>query len=114
MKLAIVACVVLAVGCKQGEKPGTGSGSGSGSGAAAGSGPATGSGSGSGSADGSCVIVVQIKPGTVTYDGGGIAGNVDRTPGAPPDLDVLLPFVGLCAVFVFVVPSLLFLVVFLV
>jgi len=106
MKLAIVACVVLAVGCKQGEKPGTGSGSGSGSGSAAGSGPATGSGSGSGSADGSCVIVVQIKPGTVTYDGGGIAGNVDRKPGEPPNLDVLKPFAGKCAAFVTADPTL--------
>lgn len=98
MKLAIVACVVLGVGCKQGAKAGAGSGSGSGW--------AAGSGSASASGSGSCVIVVQIKPGTITYDGGGIAGNVDRKPGEAPNLDVLKPFAGKCAAFVTADPSL--------
>src|SRR4051812_4150175 len=104
MKALLVSCVLITVACKQGDKPaGThaGSGSGSGSGSSVIS-------AGSGSGSGQCIITVAIRPGTITYDGGGIAGNVDRKPGEAPNLDVLKPFAGKCATLVTADPSLLY------
>jgi len=95
-KLALAVCVVV-MGCKQkAEPPATGSGS---------SGSATGSATaGSGSA--ACLITVAVNLGSITYEGGGIAGNVDRKPGEQPNLAVLKPFGGKCSVFLTADPAL--------
>jgi biopolymer transport protein ExbD len=106
MKHVLVSCALAVVGCKQQAQPPpapTGSGSSSGSGT---TGSAT-AGSASGSAA-RCVITVAINVGTITYDGGGLAGNVDRKPGEAPNLDVLKQFAGKCSAFVTADPSLLY------
>jgi biopolymer transport protein ExbD len=51
---------------------------------------------------------VAIKPGSITYEGGGIAGNVDRKPGEAPNLDVLKPLAAKCSAFVTADPTLLY------
>jgi biopolymer transport protein ExbD len=112
MKALIVSCVMVVAGCKQGDKPpaehGSGAqpGSGSSSGSAVAIGSGSGSAAGSGAGSGACVITVAIRTGTITYEGGGIAGNVDRKPGEAPNLDVLKRFAGKCSAFVTADPTL--------
>jgi biopolymer transport protein ExbD len=54
------------------------------------------------------VITIAINIGSITYDGGGIAGNVDRKPGEAPNLDVLKPLAHKCSAFVTADPTLLY------
>ncbi|HET9987180.1 MAG TPA: hypothetical protein VFQ65_01640 [Kofleriaceae bacterium] len=110
MKSLIVVCVLGVVGCKQGGKePATGSaGSASTGSASAGSSTVGSGGSATAGSAAGCVITVAIKPGSITYDGGGIAGNVDRKPGEAPNLDVLKPLAAKCSAFVIADPTLLY------
>ena len=98
---ALIVCVMLVVGCKQGDKPPVTSGSGTGSGSGSGSAVAVGSGSSAG-----CVVTVAINLGSITYDGGGIAGNVDRKPNEPPHLDMLSSLASKCSAYVTADPAL--------
>jgi biopolymer transport protein ExbD len=69
-------------------------------------GSGSGSAAGSGAGSAACVITVAIRTTSITYEGGGIAGNVDRKPGEAPNLDVLKQFAGKCSAFVTAEPTL--------
>jgi biopolymer transport protein ExbD len=51
-------------------------------------------------------VTVAINLGSITYDGGGIAGNVDRKPNETPNLDMLKPLAPRCSAYVTADPGL--------
>jgi biopolymer transport protein ExbD len=51
-------------------------------------------------------VTVAINLGSITYDGGGIAGNVDRKTNEAPNLDMLKPLAATCSAYVTADPGL--------